>query len=152
MRVILAIGCNEYDDALQLNGAEADATRIFEALVRPDTGWYDGTRSRLLLSPTLDMVRAALRDMLFKPPAVETFTFYFAGHGGVNAGSFYMWLRDTTVTGQSASALALADLFRNVNEASPRQTNIIIDACESGGLIEDLGVLLKPELLGACRT
>lgn len=141
-----------YDDALQLTGAEADATRIFEALVRPDTGWYDGTRSRLLLSPTLDMVRAALRDMLFKPPAVETFTFYFAGHGGVSAGSFYMWLRDTTVTGQSASALALADLFRNVNEASPRQTNIIIDACESGGLIEDLGVLLKPELLGDAGT
>jgi Caspase domain len=152
VRALLAIGCNEYDDASKLNGAEADATRIFEALVRPGSGWYDNARSRLLLSPTLDDVRKALRVMLFNSPAIETFTFYFAGHGGVNAGSFYMWLRDTMTTGQSASALALADLFRNLNEASPRQTYIIIDACESGGLIEDLGVLLKPGLLGDAGT
>ena len=53
---------------------------------------------------------------------------------------------------QSVSALALADLFRNINEAGPRQTNIIIDACHSGGLVVDLGVLLKPELLGDVGT
>ena len=64
MRALLAIGCNEYDGALKLNGAEVDATRIFDALVRPDTGWYDGARSRLLLSPTLDIVRAALSRAL----------------------------------------------------------------------------------------
>jgi hypothetical protein len=63
-----------------------------------------------------------------------------------------MWLKDTMKTAQSVSALALADLFRGINEAAPRQTNIIIDACESGGLVEDLGVLLKPELLGDVGT
>jgi hypothetical protein len=150
--VLLAIGCNEYEECTELNGAEGDAKRIFAALVRANVGWYDDTRSRLLLSPTLDEVRKALRDLLFKSKAIETFTFYFAGHGGVTAGSFYMWVRDTMASGQSVSALSLADLFRSVNEASPRQTNIIIDACESGGLIEDLGVLLKPELLGDAGT
>lgn len=50
------------------------------------------------------------------------------------------------------SALSLADVFRSINEASPLQSNIIIDACESGGLIEDLAVLLKPELLGNAGT
>ncbi len=152
MRVLLAIGCNEYDEASPLTGAVPDAQRIFDALVSANSPWYDVGRSRLLRSPTLDEARAVLRDMLFKGPAIETFTFFFAGHGGVHAGSFYMWLKDTMATAQSVSALALADLFRSINEAAPRQTNIIIDACESGGLVDDLGVLLKPELLGDVGT
>ena len=152
MRVLLAIGCNEYDEANPLTGAVPDAERIFDALVSGNSRWYDIGRSRLLRSPTLEEARAVLRDMLFKGPAIETFTFFFAGHGGVHAGSFYMWLKDTMGAAQSVSALALADLFRSLNEAAPRQTNIIIDACESGGLVDDLGVLLKPELLGDVGT
>lgn len=152
MRVLLAIGCNEYFEANPLTGAESDAQRVFDALVTSEPSWYDATRSRLLHSPTLDEVRAAVREMLFKGPAIQTFTFFFAGHGGVHAGSFYMWLKDTMAAAQSVSALALADLFRSINEAAPRQTNIIIDACQSGGLVADLGVLLKPELLGDVGT
>lgn len=152
MRVLLAIGCNEYENATTLDGAEVDAKRMFQALAKSEDGWYDGARSRLLLSPTLDQVRLALREILFSGAALDTFTFFFAGHGGVHKGSFYLWVRDTNATGQSASALALGDLFRYINEAAPRQTNIIIDACEAGGLIEDLGVLLKPELLGDVDT
>lgn len=149
---MLAIGCNDYDEASPLSGAVPDAQRIFDALVSANSHWYDVGRSRLLRSPTLDEARAALRDTLFRGPAIETFTFFFAGHGGVHAGSFYMWLKDTMGAAQSVSALALADLFRSLNEAAPRQTNIIIDACESGGLVDDLGVLLKPELLGDVGT
>lgn len=152
MRVLLAIGCNTYEHADQLAGAEADAQRMFGALMRPEVGQYDEARSKLLLSPTLEQVRQCLRDVLFTDPQPETFTYFFAGHGGVSAGSFYMWLRDTSPKGQSMSALSLGDMFRSINEASPRQSNIIIDACESGGLIEDLAVLLKPELLGDAGT
>lgn len=152
MRVLLAIGCNEYKNATALEGAEADAKAIFQALANSEDGWYTRSVSRLLLSPTLDQVRLALREMLFSGAALSTFTFFFAGHGGVHKGSFYLWMRDTNSTGQSASALALADLFRYINDAAPRQTNVIIDACEAGGLIEDLGVLLKPELLGDVDT
>jgi hypothetical protein len=125
---------------------------MFGALMRPEVGQYDVARSKLLLSPSLEQVRRCLRGVLFAEPQPETFTFYFAGHGGVSAGSFYMWLRDTSPKGQSMSALSLADIFHSINEASPRQSNIIIDACESGGLIEDLAVLLKPELLGDAGT
>lgn len=152
MRVLFAIGCNQYIHADQLAGAEADAQRIFGALMRPEVGQYDETRSKLLLSPSLEQVRQCLSEVLFTDPQPETFTFFFAGHGGVSAGSFYMWLCDTSPKGQSMSALSLADLFRSINEASPRQSNIIIDACESGGLIEDLAALLKPQLLGDAGT
>ena len=152
MRVLLAIGCNQYENAKQLNGAEADAQRIFSVLIRPEVGQYDVARSTLLLSPSLHEVRQCLHAALFTDPQPETFTFFFAGHGGVSAGSYYMWLRDTRPKGQSISALSLADLFRSINEALPRQNNIIIDACESGGLIEDLTVLLKHEILGNAGT
>lgn len=131
-----------------LNGAEKDAQRMYDLLIRPEVGGYDTQRSRLLLSPTYSQVRESLREALFTAPQPETFTFFFAGHGCVSAGAFYMWLRDSNSKGLSMSALSLADMFRSINEAAPLQTNIVIDACESGGLIEDLGALLKPGLLG----
>lgn len=152
MRVLFAIGCNSYEYADQLNGAERDAQRIFDALIRPELGDYDINRSCLLLSPTLDDVRRALKDVLFADPQPETFTLFFAGHGSVAAGAFYMWLKDSNPRGLSISALSLADIFRSLNESAPLQSNVIIDACESGGLIEDLGVLLKPGLLGNSGT
>lgn len=148
MRVLLAIGCDSYDHADLLHGAERDARRMYEALIRPEVGDYDATRSRLLLSPTYSDVREALREALFIDPQPETFTFFFAGHGSVSSGAFYMWLKDSNSMGLSMSALSLADMFRSINEATPLQSNIVIDACESGGLIEDLGALLKPGLLG----
>lgn len=152
MRILLSIGCNEYDHANVLKGAEADARRMFEALVCPEIGDYDAARSKLLLSPSADTVRQALREALFSHGDVDTFTFFFAGHGGVRAGSFYMWVRDTLSDAQSITALSLSDIFRGINEAAPVQSNIIIDACESGGLIADLGVLLKADMLGDAGT
>lgn len=152
MRVLIAIGCNSYDHNKSLTGAEDDAKRIFSALLRPEVGQYDENKSRLLLSPSIQQVRDCLRKVLFDTTKIETFTFFFAGHGGVKAGSFYMWVRDSHPVDQSMSALSLADLFRSLNEASPRQSNIMIDACESGGLITDLGVLLKSEVIGDTGT
>lgn len=148
MRVLLAIGCDSYDHANLLHGAERDAQRMYDLLIRTEVGEYDANRSRILLSPTYSDVREALKEALFTEPPSDTFTFFFAGHGSVSAGAFYMWLRDSTQKGLSMSALSLADMFRSINEAAPLQSNIIIDACESGGLIEDLGALLKPGLLG----
>ena len=152
MRLLISIGCNTYDHAQALTGAEADARRMFEALIRSDVGDYDPARSKLLLSPTMDEVLQALREILFSNGAIDTFTFFFAGHGGVRAGSFYMWVRDSSPEAQSMSALSLSDVFRSLNEAAPAQSNIIIDACESGGLIADLGVLLKSEVRGDAGT
>lgn len=152
MRILLAIGCNEYEHLDPLESAEDDAKRIFEALVKPEVGQFDCTHSIFLPSPTIEQVRLALKKALFENPEIENFTFFFAGHGGVSSGSFHMWLRDTSPKVQSMTALSLSELFRFLNETSPKQSNIIIDACQSGGLISDLGVLLKPELIGDAGT
>src|SRR5664280_1088146 len=151
-RVLIAIGCNEYAGYLPLHGAETDGRRIFESLIKPNVGDYDLVASALLLSPTLNDVQAALTQILFSGQPIDTLTVFFAGHGEVKAGSFYMCLRDTRSDALSATALSLSDLFLKIGEARPSQSNIIIDACESGGLISDLGVLLKSELLGNAGT
>ncbi|WP_109127497.1 caspase family protein [Dyella sp. C11] len=147
MRALISIGCNHYDHISDLEGAELDARRMYEALMRQEVGDYDPSLSALLLSPTTDQVRAELLRIL-PLGKLETLTIYFAGHGDTHAGSFYMCLRDTVPTAMSLTALSLADLFRNLNEFSPSQSNVMIDACRSGGLVADLGALLKPEFLG----
>lgn len=151
-RALIAIGCDAYDHIGPLSGAEADARDIYSTLMRPEVGDYDVVRSRLLQSPTLQEVRDALAAVLFDGGALDTLALSFAGHGAVGAGSFYMALRDTKVTALSATALSLADLLRMVAEAAPKQTYLFMDACQSGGLISDLNVILKSEVMGKLGT
>lgn len=151
-RALLAIGCNLYDNLKPLKGAEADAQGLYNLLIQPEIGDYDVGRSRLLTSPTLQTVREALADIVFGGEPLDTLTVTFAGHGTVSGGSFYMDLRDSRLEALSATALPLADLFRMIAEAAPRQTYIVLDACQSGGLISDLNVILKSEVMGEFGT
>lgn len=151
-RALLAIGCDAYDHLGRLTCAEADADALFRLLIEPSVGDYDVERSRLLLSPTLQEVREALATMLFNGEALDTLTITFAGHGAASCGSFYMATRDSRVHALSATALSLADLFRMIAEAAPKQTYLVIDACEAGGLISDLNVILKSEVMGEFGT
>jgi hypothetical protein len=151
-RALLAIGCDAYSELSHLTGAEADAAAIFNLLIQPQIGDYDVGRSRLLRSPTLQEVRLALTDMLFGDQPLDTVTVTFAGHGAVSGGSFYMAMKDSRGHALSATALSLADLFRMIAEAAPRQSYLVIDACESGGLISDLNVILKSEVMGELGT
>lgn len=154
MRLMLSVGCNDYESPTiqNLAGAEADAQRMFAALTDVAIGGYSAEHSMLLLSPTLSQLRDALLRLLSDHGPVDTFTFYFAGHGSVKSGSFYMWGSDVIESRLSMTALSLGDVFRMIAEVAPVQTNIIVDACEGGGLINDLGVLLKAETLGNAHT
>lgn len=151
-RALIAIGCDVYDHLEPLSGAVADARDVFNTLMQPEVGDYDVARSRLLLSPTLLEVRETLASVLFGGETLDTLALSFAGHGAVGAGSFHMALSDTRTQALSATALSLADLLRMVAEAAPKQTYLFIDACQSGGLISDLNVILKSEVMGELGT
>lgn len=151
-RAFISIGCNKYDHLPVLDGAELDARRTFDTLISPSAGEFDADFSSLLLSPTTIEVQSAITKVLFSGEQIETFVIFFAGHGATKAGSFYMCCRDARESALSATAFSLADLFLKIGEAKPKQSYIIIDACESGGLIADLGVILKSELLGKAGT
>jgi hypothetical protein len=74
---------------------------------------------------------------------------FFAGHGAVRAGSFYMCLSDTSPEALSVSGLSIISLFSMINEFRPQQVNLIVDSCQAGGSTFDVSNLLKPEVVGA---
>lgn len=152
-RVLICIGVNQYDDVGlgNLSGAEADAENIFDALTDANVGNYDTTYSRLLLSPTLIDVRETLDELAGMKP-VDTITLFFAGHGGVSAGSYYLCLKNSSAQKFSTSALGMPELLSVINELSPQECNIIIDACQAGGVTIDLNTIIKPEILGATSS
>lgn len=154
-RLIVGLGCDIYDHSDQfgwLRGAESDASKVFSLLTDPEIGEYQCAGSTLLLSPTLDQVQEALRSSLFDHRPIDTFTLFFAGHGVLKSGSFYLCLRGSRFDALSATALSLSEVLRMIGEAAPVQANVIIDACESGGLIEDLNSILKHDVLGRGGT
>ncbi|UUL83986.1 hypothetical protein [Sphingomonas qomolangmaensis] len=90
--------------------------------------------------------------MLDWPEQIETLTVFFAGHGGVKAGTFYLLPRDASSRLLSATALSASELLSIIAEAAPLQTNLIVDACQAGGVSGDIRALLRPEDLGAKNT
>lgn len=149
MRRCLVIGSATYDEGFdELLGAKADADSIYALLTNPKYGAYDSS-SMKLISPTLEEVRDALAGFILTSPPLDVFTFYFAGHGDVSGGSFFMLLRDSKVGRLSRTALGITELFSLVNEGQPQQVHIVIDACRAGGVVFDLSQAIKAESLGA---
>lgn len=145
-RVLLSVGCDTYTaDASypDLSGAEEDARRVYNALVAP-AGDYDADASKLLLSPNHRELDKEL-EALFDLDRIEVLTIYFAGHGEVKGSYCYLCPSDARTDRLSATALSLSGLFNKLSELRPRQVNLVMDSCQSGGAMLDMGNLLKPE-------
>jgi len=150
-RIFLGIASSEYDDIENLpnlSGVTIDGRNVSEALFDQSIGDYDKDISKVLSSPTLLELNNAIEEILFIDDKIECFTLYFAGHGISVNGAYYLCLKDTNCDRISATALALSHIFNVINDVRPIQTNIIIDACEAGGLVDDLGTLIKQEVFG----
>lgn len=145
-RILVAIGCDNYDHLAVLHGAESDAAAIFEQLV--PKGDYDAVASVLLLSPTVNEVIVALSDLPFGQGDVESLTFFFAGHGGDKSGTYYLAARDTDPTRLSTTALAISRVLSVITELKPLQANVIVDACQSASAMLDSAALLRADALG----
>ena len=144
-RVLLSIGCDAYSHLDGLDGAERDSERIFQALVE-DAGDYDRDLSVSLRSPTMEEIDRAIEG-LFDLRDLDILTFFFAGHGGVKYGTSYLCPSNTRPDKLSATALSLPDLLTKLAELRPRQVNVVMDSCQSGGAMLDMNSLLKPEVL-----
>lgn len=149
-KIFLAIGCDIYDyPGLQaLNGAQNDAVSIYDHLVTNDGGDYDKERSQLLLSPSISEVQKSIENILFDGDPTVEFTLFFAGHGAVKDGVYFLCIKDSQIDRFSLTALSMTQLFSWLSEAKVSQANIIIDACESGGVLHDIVTLLNPNVIG----
>ncbi|VVN40050.1 hypothetical protein PS662_05406 [Pseudomonas fluorescens] len=151
-RVLLSIGCNEYLSLGKLTGAEVDAKKIHSELTASTLSCIKPEHSLLVLSPSLNDIRATLENLQDRFEEIESLTIFFAGHGGVVNGTYYLCLCDTRNDRMSTTGLALSHLFEFINEIKAAHCNLIIDACEAGGMISDMGTLLKPEVIGKARS
>lgn len=151
-RLLLCIGCDKYSYLRQLNGAELDAQMFCNELTTGGLSYIKPNDATFLLSPNRDNVLAAFDSLLASNKEVESFTFFFAGHGALVCGSYYLCLVDTREQRMSATGLALSHLFEFINELHPAHCNLVIDACQAGGLVADIGTLLKPEIIGKAST
>lgn len=151
-RVCICIGVTKHEDErlAQLNGAEVDAKNMFAALTDPSKGGYDADASVLLLDPKKNEVADAVADLAYGG-SVESFTFFFAGHGGVSNEAFALCCSDTNCDRFIATALPITEIFQILNDAKPRHSNLIIDACQAAGMVADLGSLLKPSQMGRAQ-
>ena len=151
MNVLVCIGSDTYDRLAGLSGAEKDARAIFDSLATR-SGDYDQKASRLLLSPELAAIQSALNAAFPTNTDPDVFTFFFAGHGAVKAGSFFLCTKDAHPDRLSTTAFPIISLFSLINEMRPRQVNIIVDACQAGGSSFDLGQLVRPEVIGSSQA
>jgi hypothetical protein len=147
MNALLCIGCNAYDHLRVLEGAEKDAKEIFD-LLSSQKGFYDQEVSCVLFSPATIEIKDALNKVFPAGNEIDVLTFFFAGHAGVKAGSFYLCARESESERLSTTAFPITSLFSIITEFRPGQVNIIVDACEAGGSAFDLAQLLKPEIIG----
>ncbi|MGA3143069.1 MAG: hypothetical protein ABSF10_08495 [Verrucomicrobiota bacterium] len=147
MNALLCIGCNAYDHLRVLEGAEKDAKEVFD-LLSNQNGFYDQEVSCVLLSPATNTIIDALNKVFPAGKEIDVFTFFFAGHAGVKASSFYLCARESESERLSTTAFPITSLFSIINEFRPGQVNIVVDACEAGGSSFDLAQLLKPEVIG----
>jgi hypothetical protein len=134
-----------------LQGAGVDAKSMFAALTDSEKGEYDKYNSLLLLDPSKQRIIEAIADLAYDD-AVDTFTFFFAGHGGLKNEAFALCGSDTNCDRLIATALPITQIFQILNDAQPRHSNIIIDACHAAGMVADFGSLLKPSQLGKAQS
>lgn len=148
---LLAIGCNNYasEGLNNLTGAENDATNVYKHLVLSEYSIYDKNVSKVLLSPSLLDVKSALESILCEFQTPDIFTLFFAGHGGVLTGTYYLCTSDTRLERMSFSAFSLTEILRIVSSSGVKHVNLVIDACNTGGLVNDLTSIIKPEIMGA---
>lgn len=151
-KVLLCIGCDDYQSLNKLSGAERDALSIHTALSTGPLSNINPADAYLLDSPARHQLDATLLDIQDRYDEIESFTLFFAGHGGEANDSYFLCLSDTRAERLSTTGFALSRLFEYFNELKAAHCNVIIDACNAGGMVSNLGILLKPEVIGKAKT
>ena len=140
-RVALVLGSNG-PEALgrlkQLEFAESDATRLAAALGAPDIGFTvvaPGGRSLSTILNEFQQHAAALG-------ADDELLFYFAGHGIVRRGDFFLVLDSTELRRLPGTALPWDEVRRMIRHSDARNKVVILDCCHAGEAIgNDLGTM-----------
>lgn len=144
MSVCIAIGAAEYlDKSIEdLPGAAVDAKAFYDIATSNEFGICDTRDSMLLLNPTREQVRTAVADAVLNQD-VNSLTIFFAGHGAETNSGYFFTCSDANVSRLALTGLSLTDVFQLLNERADLHTNIVLDACQAGGVAADLSAVTK---------
>ncbi|WP_420315792.1 caspase family protein [Ekhidna sp.] len=149
---ILAVGINEYQNqSLNLNYARKDASSFSEQMKDQGEAIYSRVELHQIYDKeaTKQNILNKIAELKEKVSVNDVFVFYYAGHGSMVDGNFYLVsssasrLYDNSKIneyGIKASALQQAML-----DIKALKQLIIMDACQSGGSVEVLAQRGAPE-------
>ena len=137
----LVIGNNGYEHLRQLNFAQNDARRVYEAL----TAGY-GFKAELLTDATASQVFKRFDDLATTLKSNDSLVIYFAGHGALDGGLSYWLGIDATADKSSwrSSGVSTYDLNKWLDVVEAKHVLVVADSCYSGaGVVSIGGIKLK---------
>ncbi|WP_448268711.1 nSTAND1 domain-containing NTPase [Nostoc sp. DSM 114159] len=139
---LMLVGVNQYqDDGLpSLSYSTVDCQGLAEALVDASAQF---TQTEVTIHhdfapqpPSLENIRASLRQITTAAQPIDTILFYFSGHGIVelNTQQAFLCLADTQKSDLQNTALALQELLLLLGNSGAQNQLVWLDACHSGGM------------------
>ncbi|RCJ34923.1 hypothetical protein A6769_21220 [Nostoc punctiforme NIES-2108] len=139
---LMLVGVNQYqDDGLpSLSYSTVDCQGLAEALVDASAQF---TQTEVTIHhdfapqpPSLENIRASLRQITTAAQPIDTILFYFSGHGIVepNTQQAFLCLSDTQKSHLQNTALALQELLLFLGNSGVQNQLVWLDACHSGGM------------------
>ena len=149
---LLAVGINDYSNPrYQLLYAQNDVEEFIQGIQKITAAIFDNIYITRLFnsSVTRDNVYQSFKDIQARAKEIDVFIFYYSGHGVMNepidtvVEDFYFVLHDVErmfganeqLAEKGISAHELKDLCKNVKA---QKQLIIVDACQSGGIVDVL--------------
>ena len=145
----IVIGVGNYADrsVINLPGAIVDANKVFEVFTSSDFSDYDSNQSQILIDASREEIRSVIAELAYDN-SIDAITIFFAGHGGSDNTGYCLCGVDYDPEKIAFSALSLNSIFQILANSPTRQVNIVLDACNAGGLAQDLGVLASNDQMG----
>jgi len=140
----LVIGISQYKNNLKgirnLEYADVDARSIYDFLQQPEAGGFSREDMLILTNEqaSIAQIRQALTSFIAKPSANDLLLIFLAGHGAPDPSApqnLYVIAHDTSVADMAATALAMSDLRRYIEQnIKCKRVVLLLDTCHSAGL------------------
>jgi hypothetical protein len=142
-RRAIIVGLNEVKASdMKLLGCENDAKELYDLLLNPNVGNFDGANSVLLVGryASFNKIRNALEDAFSGNDVFDLAIFYFSGHGTVDSnGEGYIVPYDAIFeNGDTKNAIKMSELNNIILDSTTIPNIVVILDCPNSGIaVED---------------
>ncbi len=141
---IIAVGVSNYKDSnIRLRSPKDDAIAIAENFKKIASGIY-GTVETVVLTDaqaTIKSIMKALNDVVARAKAPDTVILYFAGHGITVNDKYYFLPYEADITNVENTSITTDDLSGFIQGIAAKKIALLMDTCQSGSAVRDLGVV-----------